>query len=99
MRSACGARARSTTSPERRRGTWRTRVEDEWLTANTTLLDALLMLERFDDVLHHLGDLQTDRPDDVTLMMQRLSALQGLGRYSEEVVYYLTSRRRLRHRR
>ncbi len=76
---------------------WRTRVEDEWLTANTTLLDALLQLERFDDVLHHLGDLQTDRPDDVTLMMRRLSALQGLGRHSEEVVYYLTSRRRLRH--
>ena len=78
-------------------GAWRARVEDEWLTANTTLIDALLQLKRFDDVLHRVGDLQTDRPDDVTLMARRLSALQGLGRHSEEVVYYLSSRRRLRH--
>lgn len=77
-------------------GAWRIRAEDEWLTANTTLLEALLMLERFDDVLHLLGDLQTDRPQDVTLMTLRLSALAGLGRRSDALVYYLGSLHRLR---
>lgn len=76
---------------------WRIRVRDEWLTANATLLDALIALERFDEVLLRLGDLQTDHPHDVTLMTQRLSALHGLGRYSDEIAYFLKSRRRLQH--
>lgn len=75
---------------------WRTRVMHEWLSGNATLLDALVAVEEFDEVLVQLDDLQTEHPDDVRFASLRLSALRGLARDSDATAYFLATRRRLR---
>jgi tetratricopeptide (TPR) repeat protein/DNA-binding SARP family transcriptional activator len=75
---------------------WRIRVEhDDWLPANLLLLDALLELERHEEVLARLADLQTDRPLDATLATRRMSALHGRVRSAEAMSYYIAVRRQL----
>ena len=76
---------------------WRRRVEqDEWVPANIVLLEALLDLKEYGEVLTRLNELQADHADDVSLAKLRMSALLGLARSSEETSYYFNIRRRLR---
>jgi tetratricopeptide (TPR) repeat protein/DNA-binding SARP family transcriptional activator len=75
---------------------WRTHVElDEWLPANTFLLEALLDLGEFSEVLARLNDLQADHAHDISLAKLRMSALHGLSRPSEAIAYYFGVRSRL----
>lgn len=75
---------------------WRHRVmRDEWLPANTTLIEALVAIEEFDYALARLNDLQPDHSLDVNLVKLRLSALHGLSRSAEATTYYFSLRRRL----
>jgi tetratricopeptide (TPR) repeat protein len=75
---------------------WRTRVvHDEWLPANSLLIDALLNSAQYDVALSRLDDLQPDFPLEVSLATQRLSALHGLARFAEATAYYLSTRQRL----
>jgi DNA-binding SARP family transcriptional activator len=75
---------------------WRRRVlQDEWVPANIILLEALLEMDEFGEVLTRLNDLQVDHEHDVTLAKLRMSALHGLSRTSEVTSYYFSVRRRL----
>jgi tetratricopeptide (TPR) repeat protein len=75
---------------------WRTRVvENEWIPANTTLLQALLDTGLSDEALSLLNDLQIDHGHDIRLTKLRLSVLHALRRPVEQAAYYLNVRRRL----
>jgi tetratricopeptide (TPR) repeat protein len=75
---------------------WRTRfIHDEWLPANTILLEGLLAINEPGQALARLNDLQVDHPDDVGLATLRLSALHGLSRSADATTYYFSVRRRL----
>jgi tetratricopeptide (TPR) repeat protein/DNA-binding SARP family transcriptional activator len=74
---------------------WRRRVlADEWVPANTVLLDALLRLREFDDVLARVADLQAEFPGVLAFVKARLTALHELARYDDATEYYLVHRRR-----
>lgn len=74
---------------------WRRRVlADEWVPANTLLLEALLRLGEFDDVLARVADLQAEHPNVLAFVKARLTALHELARYDDATEYYLRSRRR-----
>jgi tetratricopeptide (TPR) repeat protein len=74
---------------------WRRRVvQNEWLPAQATLLQALVDIEEFDDALVRLDDLQADYPNDLSLAKLRLSVLHGLARHAESYTYYVRTRRR-----
>jgi tetratricopeptide (TPR) repeat protein/DNA-binding SARP family transcriptional activator len=75
---------------------WRTAlVRDEWLPANVLLLESLLAVGAFDQVLARLNDLQAGHPNDVGLAKLRMSALHGMDRSSEATTYYFRIRHRL----
>jgi tetratricopeptide (TPR) repeat protein len=75
---------------------WRTHlVQDEWIPANTVLLEALLAAGEFGEALARLNDLQADHAHDLSLAKLRISALRGLARSSEADAYYFSIRRRL----
>lgn len=75
---------------------WRTHlVHDEWIPANTVLLEAMLAAGEFNEALTRLNDLQADHAHDLSLAKLRMSALRGLARSSEADAYYFSIRRRL----
>jgi len=77
--------------------TWRTGViQNELLAANTTLIEQLVAVRKFDDAIARLDDLHADHPDDVTLATLRLTALYGGRRGTHAAAFYLATRRRLR---
>jgi tetratricopeptide (TPR) repeat protein len=71
-------------------------ITDEWLPANRLLVDGLLELREFDAALAHLGNLQAEYPNDLTLAKLRLAALHGLGRQDDATTYYFDMRPRLK---
>jgi tetratricopeptide (TPR) repeat protein len=76
---------------------WRTRVENEWVSANTVLLHGLLQLHEFDIALAHLDGMGSDSGRDLSMAPVRLSALYGVGRSADADEYYIMTRRRLLH--
>jgi DNA-binding SARP family transcriptional activator/tetratricopeptide (TPR) repeat protein len=82
------------TEPARR---WREQVlHDEWRTAHTVRVRALLDLGREDAALAALDDLQADYPDDLELANLRLTALYHRRRFVDATRYFLTTWHRLR---
>lgn len=74
---------------------WRRRVlADDWLPANTLLLEALLRMGEFDDVLSRVTDLEIEHPGVLAFAKARLTALHELARFDDATEYYLSSRRR-----
>jgi DNA-binding SARP family transcriptional activator/tetratricopeptide (TPR) repeat protein len=74
---------------------WRRRaLADDWIPANTVLLEALLLLGEFDAVLARVTDLQVELPGVLAFGKARLSALHGVARYDDATEYYLVNRRR-----
>ncbi|HEX6360492.1 AfsR/SARP family transcriptional regulator [Actinophytocola sp.] len=83
-----------TTEPAR---AWRQRVlRTDWLAAHTLRIEALIGLDRFDDALAALDEVQEDFPDDVTLAEQRLTALYGGHRIADAITYFFTTWHHLR---
>jgi tetratricopeptide (TPR) repeat protein/DNA-binding SARP family transcriptional activator len=83
-----------TTEPAR---AWRQRVlRTDWLAAHTLRIEALIGLDRFDDALAALDEVQEDFPADVTLAEQRLTALYGGHRIAEAVTYFFATWHHLR---
>lgn len=75
---------------------WRRRVtDDEWLPANSFLIETLMELGEYDAALTRLDDLQTEHPHHLALAELRLAVLYGLARYTDAQTYYLHTRRRL----
>ncbi len=76
---------------------WRHRVlVNDWLPANTMLLEILLELGEHATVLSQMDDLLDEHPHDLGLAKIRMSALHALGRGAEATVYYFNLRHRLR---
>jgi tetratricopeptide (TPR) repeat protein/DNA-binding SARP family transcriptional activator len=76
---------------------WRHRVlVNDWLPANTILLELLLELGQHATALSQVDDLFDEHPTDLGLAKARMAALHGLGRGAEATVYYLNVYRRLR---
>lgn len=73
---------------------WRDQfVRNSWLPVNVLLLEAQLALERFDDVLERLDELQAEHPYDLSLAVVRLTVLHRVARGGEATAYYLGMRR------
>jgi tetratricopeptide (TPR) repeat protein len=78
--------------------TWRAGVvQNELLTANTTLIEQLVAVRRFDEAITRLDDLHSEYPDDVTLASLRLSALYGERRGTSATAFYFAARRRFQN--
>lgn len=76
---------------------WRTALlHNEWLAAHTTMVSALLDLDRHEEAITQLDELHADHPSDVTLANLRLTALYGRRRFAEGLAFYLATWRRLR---
>ncbi|MFI7675753.1 AfsR/SARP family transcriptional regulator [Actinophytocola sp. NPDC049390] len=76
---------------------WRERVvRNDWLAAHTLRAQALLDLERYDESVAALDELQADFPDDVQLANLRLSGLVGAKRFSDATRHYLSTWQRFR---
>jgi tetratricopeptide (TPR) repeat protein/DNA-binding SARP family transcriptional activator len=76
---------------------WRARIiQDEWLPAQITLLEALVASQQFDSALVRLNELQAEHPLDVNLVKLRMSVLHQVSRSAEGTAYYLNMWRRLR---
>ncbi|HVK20598.1 MAG TPA: tetratricopeptide repeat protein [Actinokineospora sp.] len=74
----------------------RSTLENEWIGANITLLEALLKLGEHDEVLTRLDGLQFDRGHNVAMAKLRTSAFYGLARFAEGDAYFMATRRALR---
>lgn len=76
---------------------WREQViREDWLAAQTVRARALLDLDRHEQALADLDELQADFPDDLGLARLRLSALYHLRRFTEATRYFLVTWHRLR---
>lgn len=76
---------------------WRERVlRNDWLAAHALRVQALLDLERHDEAVAALDELQVDFPDDVQLANLRLSGLVGARRFSDATRHYLSTWQRFR---
>lgn len=76
---------------------WRERVlRNDWLAAHTLRVQALLDMERYDEAVAALDELQIDFPDDVQLANLRLSGLVGARRFSDATRHYLSTWQRFR---
>jgi tetratricopeptide (TPR) repeat protein/DNA-binding SARP family transcriptional activator len=67
----------------------------EWLPANITLLEALLVLGEITEVLARLDTLHSDHGHELELMKLRLDALYALNRVTEATAFYFHARRTL----
>jgi DNA-binding SARP family transcriptional activator/tetratricopeptide (TPR) repeat protein len=75
---------------------WRHGVaSDDWVPANIVLLEALLELGEFNNVLVRLNALQAEHPNHLELTKLRLTALHGLGREADATAYNFAVRRQL----
>lgn len=76
---------------------WRRRVlVNDWLPANTTLLEILLELGEHATALSQVDELLDEYPHDLGLAKVRMAALHGIGRGTEATVYFFNLRRGLR---
>ena len=71
-------------------------LRNDWLPAHTLRIQALIGLERLDEALAALDEVQADYPSDVTLANLRLSALYDSRRFPEGIAYFFETWRRLR---
>lgn len=78
--------------------TWRSGVlQNQLLTANTTLIEQLVSTRRYDEAITRLDDLHADYPDDVTLATLRMTALYGERRGTHGVAFYFAARQRFKN--
>jgi DNA-binding SARP family transcriptional activator/tetratricopeptide (TPR) repeat protein len=76
---------------------WRHRLlVNDWLPANTMVLEILLELDEYTTVLSQVDELLDEHPHDLALAKIRMAALHGSGRGTEATDYYFNLRRRLR---
>jgi tetratricopeptide (TPR) repeat protein/DNA-binding SARP family transcriptional activator len=76
---------------------WRHRVlVNDWLPANTTMLEILLELGEHATALSQVDELLDEHPCDLGLAKVRMAALHGIGRGAEATHYFFNLRRGLR---
>ncbi|WP_410675545.1 AfsR/SARP family transcriptional regulator [Amycolatopsis sp. cmx-4-68] len=75
---------------------WRySAIHNTWLPANQLLLGELIAVERFEDALQKLDELQRQHRTDIGLARRRLHVLRELGRTDDMGAYHLAARRLL----
>ena len=80
-----------------RANAWRHRVlVNDWLPANTVLVEILIELGEHAMALSQVDELLDEHPYDLGLAKVRMAALHGLGRGAEAAVYFFNVRRKLR---
>jgi tetratricopeptide (TPR) repeat protein len=70
-------------------------IHNSWLPANQLLLGELIAVERFDDALHKLDELQRRHRTDIGLARRRLHVLRELDRTDDLGAYHLAVRKLL----
>jgi DNA-binding SARP family transcriptional activator/tetratricopeptide (TPR) repeat protein len=76
---------------------WRQRVlANDWLPANTTLLETWIELGEHTSVLAHVDNLLAEYPNELALIRVRMAALHGLARHTDATTYFLNTYRSLR---
>lgn len=70
-------------------------LTSEWLSTNITLLTALLEVGEVTEAVARLDDLQSEHPNNLTLIKLRLTAFCELAQFTDATAYYLHARRQL----
>ncbi|MGH3533462.1 MAG: tetratricopeptide repeat protein [Pseudonocardiaceae bacterium] len=75
---------------------WRTRVLDEWISANVDLVTLWLEADRTTDALGRLDELRAEHPWVLSLIELHIETLYRLGRGRDASTAYLAARRQFR---